>query len=120
MVNLFSQCTIYGCLTIQNFKWSSEPHRQNQMISTLGFALDCIVCNGTNSTSIEATGICGKDEEGTSITCPDSATGAAIACTKSDCTQDDETMIIRACVYPIPPPKTGAAPKTNECQDHVS
>ena len=90
------------------------------MISTLGFALDCIVCNGTNSTSVEATGICGKDEEGTSITCPDSATGAAIACTKSDCTQDDETMIIRACVYPIPPPKTGAAPKTNECQDHVS
>ena len=78
--------------------------------------MDCIVCGDYTSSA----GVCQENEEGTSITCPDSPTGAAIQCAKSNCTKDGETMIIRACAYPLPElTKTEATPKLNECQDHV-
>ena len=95
------------------------PTKNNQCITSfenIGFALDCLVCGDSTSTP----GVCQENENGTSITCPDSATGAAIQCAKSNCTKDGETMIIRACAYPLPElTKTEATPKLNECQDHV-
>merc|ERR1711997_1356415 len=76
---------------------------------TSGFALDCIQCNGT---SIE--NMCGKDEEGISTTCDDTA----ISCGLGNCTTPDSgIMIMKYCVYPIPPPKTETAPKAYVCQD---
>merc|ERR1711971_54786 len=76
---------------------------------TSGFALDCIQCNGT---SIE--NMCGKDEEGISTTCG----STAISCGFGNCTTPEgETMIMRFCNYPIPPPKTETAPKATVCQD---
>merc|ERR1711971_1048503 len=76
---------------------------------TSGFALDCIQCNGT---SIENE--CAKDEEGISTTCD----STAISCGFGNCTTpDSETIIMKYCAYPIPPPKTETAPKAYVCQD---
>merc|ERR1711971_1172067 len=78
-------------------------------VFTTGFALDCMVCDGTSGGIL---GVCGENEEGTSRTCPDNT----IVCAKSECEKDGETMIMRLCAGDQ---KIEATPKTSECQDGI-